>query len=265
MTHAMNAPTAPHRERSLDWAAYALGFALGGFFDGILLHQILQWHHLLSGIEQARHDIATLILADGLFHLLMYVIAVVGLWLLWRGRAAFAGPGADVRLLANALIGFGLWHIVDGVLSHWILGIHRIRMDVDNPLLWDILWLAVFGIIPLIAGWLLRGRASSRGQRLLSSPLAVVAAVTIAGSAAAVPAPQDDGLVMVMFRPGVSAGDALAALQAIDARLVWNDAAEKVWAVSVAEDADPGELYGFGALIVSNSILPAGCFDWIRA
>jgi uncharacterized membrane protein len=29
------------------WAA-ALGFALGGFFDGILLHQILQWHHLLS-------------------------------------------------------------------------------------------------------------------------------------------------------------------------------------------------------------------------
>lgn len=29
------------------WGA-ALGFALGGFFDGILLHQILQWHHLLS-------------------------------------------------------------------------------------------------------------------------------------------------------------------------------------------------------------------------
>jgi uncharacterized membrane protein len=27
-----------------------LGFAFGGFFDGILLHQVLQWHHLLSGI-----------------------------------------------------------------------------------------------------------------------------------------------------------------------------------------------------------------------
>lgn len=25
-----------------------LGLSLGGFFDGILLHQILQWHHLLS-------------------------------------------------------------------------------------------------------------------------------------------------------------------------------------------------------------------------
>ena len=28
--------------------AIVLGFALGGFFDGIVLHQILQWHHLLS-------------------------------------------------------------------------------------------------------------------------------------------------------------------------------------------------------------------------
>jgi uncharacterized membrane protein len=25
-----------------------LGIGLGGFFDGIVLHQILQWHHMLS-------------------------------------------------------------------------------------------------------------------------------------------------------------------------------------------------------------------------
>lgn len=40
------------------WAGYMLGFGLGGFFDGILLHQLLQWHHLLSGLEQARLDFA---------------------------------------------------------------------------------------------------------------------------------------------------------------------------------------------------------------
>ena len=32
-----------------EWAGYSLGFGIGGFFDGILLHQVLQWHHLLSG------------------------------------------------------------------------------------------------------------------------------------------------------------------------------------------------------------------------
>ena len=29
-------------------AGGVLGFSLGGFFDGILLHQVLQWHHLFS-------------------------------------------------------------------------------------------------------------------------------------------------------------------------------------------------------------------------
>src|SRR5690606_37996060 len=57
------------------WAGYLLGFAIGGFFDGILLHQILQWHHLLSGLgDGGPGDLRFQILADGLFHLMMYVL-----------------------------------------------------------------------------------------------------------------------------------------------------------------------------------------------
>ena len=33
------------------WAGFALGFALGGFADGILFHQVLQWHHLISLVD----------------------------------------------------------------------------------------------------------------------------------------------------------------------------------------------------------------------
>ena len=29
--------------------AFLMGVGLGGFIDGILLHQILQWHHMLTG------------------------------------------------------------------------------------------------------------------------------------------------------------------------------------------------------------------------
>ena len=60
------------------WSGYLLGFAFGGFFDGILLHQILQWHHLLSAING--QDIRFQVAADGYFHAFMYVIAAVGLW-----------------------------------------------------------------------------------------------------------------------------------------------------------------------------------------
>jgi uncharacterized membrane protein len=82
------------------WAAYLLGFALGGFFDGILLHQILQWHHLLAGLQgSAFADIRIQVLADGLFHALMYVVAIIGLSALWRSRA---------ELTALAPVGFYL-------------------------------------------------------------------------------------------------------------------------------------------------------------
>lgn len=35
--------------KRLNWAGYLLGFAFGGFFDGILLHQILSGTLLPAG------------------------------------------------------------------------------------------------------------------------------------------------------------------------------------------------------------------------
>ena len=92
--------------KNLRWGGIALGFGLGGFFDGILLHQILQWHHLLSGLDQEGLDIRFLIMTDGLFHVLMYFIAAIGLWLLWRARSALAATVPQHTLSADALLGF---------------------------------------------------------------------------------------------------------------------------------------------------------------
>lgn len=249
--------------RRFAWAGLALGFGLGGFFDGILLHQVLQWHHLLSGVDEARQDIRLLILTDGLFHVLMYVITGLGLWLLWSTRGEFPGAGADRRLLANALIGFGAWHILDSILSHWLLGIHRVRMDTDNPLLWDLAWFGVFGLVPLAIGWVLHRRAAANGRRLMSSPIALVLAVMVAGPIAALP-PPDQTQVVVLFRPGISEQQAFAAIMAAQARVLGADPSGQVWAVDLGSDGNRSELYRHGAMVVSNSILPLGCFQWTR-
>ncbi|CAD7027796.1 hypothetical protein REJC140_02546 [Pseudorhizobium endolithicum] len=250
---------------SFRWSGLALGFAFGGFFDGILLHQVLQWHHLLSGLDGAAGDIRLLILTDGLFHVLMYVVAGVGLWLLWQGRGQFATPASDRLLLGNVLIGFGAWHILDAVLSHWLLGIHRIRMDTDNPLFWDLLWLAVFGIVPLLAGLVLHRKGGTGGRRsTLRSHTALVIAIVLAGSLSALPPPSSD-TTLVVFRPGTSPAQAMAGLAALNGRLMWSDSSGAVWAVEIPEGTDPGAFYRHGALLVSNSLLPAGCLDWTRA
>ncbi len=249
--------------RKLRWAGFLLGFSLGGFFDGILLHQVLQWHHLLSNVQAAAlQDIRVQMLADGLFHALMYVIAVWALVLLWKARADCAAPGAGRALWAQALIGFGIWHIVDSVFSHWITGIHRIRVDSPNPLFWDLLWFAVFGIAPLVIGWVLQrgGGDSSRG-RTAAAALALTA--VIAGPLAALPS-GDVNQVVVLFRFGMEGAPAFKALASADARVLWVDRSGGLWVVSMPDPARARELYAQGALLVSNSALAAGCFTWAR-
>jgi len=250
------------------WTRWAvvLGFALGGFFDGILLHQILQWHHLLSlvpGID----DLRLQVLWDGYFHLLMYVVALAGLFGLWRSQQR---GGIDWgRPLAGAiLVGFGAWHAVDALLSHWLLGIHRIRIDSPHPLMWDLAWLVVFGLAPLLAGWRwLRGTGGDSGgrggMRSSTAALALLAAGTAGAGAWALQPPPGQDMTTVVFQPGAGPREVFAALDAVDGRLVWSDRAMGVVVMAVPKERR-WELYRHGALLVSGSGAPAGCFNWSR-
>lgn len=239
-----------------------LGFALGGFFDGILLHQILQWHHLLSlvpGVE----DLRAQVLWDGFFHGLMYLLAALGLWGLWRAHRD-AEPSRGRSLSGALLIGFGLWHVVDSILSHWVLGIHRIKLDSDNPLMWDLIWFVVFGIIPLVAGWLLlrpprdgvAGRPRGSGSAVL-----LLALLTVGAAAWSLRPPQDQPFTTVVFRPGLTSQHVFSALASTDARLVWADPYMNVVVVDIPS-ARKWSLYRHGALLVGGSGVPAGCFNW---
>lgn len=154
------------RRRVLFWAA-AAGFGLGGQFDSILLHRILGWHHLMT---LAAPDAGALAHAqwDSAFDTGMFAILVLGLSALLIHRAALVESAA--RCLAGAVLaGFGLWHVLDAVLVHWLLGWHRIRPAAPTPLVWDLLWLALFGIAPLVLALpLLRGLPSDRTAACLA-------------------------------------------------------------------------------------------------
>lgn len=242
-------------------AVFLLGFALSGFFDGVLLHQILQWHHLLSALGG---DLRWQVAMDGWFHAGMYVVAMLGLWRLWASRDGLRAPGAGRRVAAWGLIGFGAWHVVDAVLSHWVLALHRIRMDVANPLAWDLGWLALFGLVPIALGLWSRGggrpghgNAGGRG-RAHASLLALLVVST--GLFALRPAPGAAHTV-IAFAPWVAEGDALRASLPPGAGLVWSDGA----GVVVVANLPPGRaphLYRSGALFVGGGALPAGCLGW---
>lgn len=244
------------------WGA-VLGFAFGGFADGILLHQILQWHHLLS-LVPGLTDVRTQVLWDGYFHALMYLTAAVGLAGLWRAHRG-ALEVSRRRLVGALLLGFGLWHVVDGVLSHWLLGIHRIKLDSQVPLIWDLTWFFGFGVVPLVVGVLMvRGGARGRPRPAARLSLLALTAAAVGAGAWALRPPSDQPFTTIVFGADLRPAQVVAALASLDARLVWADAAMGVVVAEVAPERR-WDFYAEGALLVSGSGVPAGCFAWSRA
>ena len=142
-----------------------LGVGLGGFFDGIVFHQLLQWHHMLTSHgDYPMTTVAGLEVNttwDGIFHAVTWIATVVGLGLLWRLERRY-----DLRwsaVLAGALLmGWGGFNLVEGLIDHHLLTIHHVRDDLGGPIGWDVAFL-LWGAIFLVGGWLLV-RRSAGGQ-----------------------------------------------------------------------------------------------------
>jgi len=152
-----------------------LGLGLGGFIDGILLHQILQWHHMVSNVESypvttvAGLEVNTL--ADGFFHLSTWFLVLAGsvtairAWR--RGRLA---PSWAFHF-GLVLVGWGIFNVVEGLIDHQLLGVHHVRDDLGAPLSWDFGFL-IFGVLLIAGGWALhrRGLGTMEGSQSASNP-----------------------------------------------------------------------------------------------
>lgn len=150
-----------HREdsRSLLVGGLLLGFGLGGLFDVILLHQILQWHHQLSGIFPT-NTVAGLrqnVLADGLLSAALWVFVVVGGALLWRTRGRADARGASNVVGGALLVGWGAFHVVDEFVNHRIVGAHHIKPG-PNALVFDVGFFAI-GVALVAVGFVLLRRS----------------------------------------------------------------------------------------------------------
>jgi uncharacterized membrane protein len=152
--------------RPLIAAGTALGIGMGGFIDGIVLHQLLQIHNMLSakyptrGIppEELVVNLQINMFWDGLFHVLTWVMTAVGLALLWHAVRQRNVALSSKALVGAMVFGWGLFNLVEGVIDHHILHIHHVT-ETDNHLLWDLAFLAS-GVVMMVVGWLVIGRRS---------------------------------------------------------------------------------------------------------
>jgi uncharacterized membrane protein len=162
--------------------ALLMGVGFGGFVDGILFHQILQWHHLLTaegccpstrvgGLEDNT-------LADGLFHAATWIALLVGTIAATRAwQSGELAPPWRVHF-GGLLAGWGGFNVTEGLIDHQLLGIHHVRDDLGGPLGWDLGFLA-FGVLLCLAGYaLVRSGREQVAQADLKAPVGDAAAST---------------------------------------------------------------------------------------
>ena len=143
---------------SLIKAGIVLGMGFGGFADGIVLHQILGWHHLVCITDHCQptsiEHLQQQNIQDGYFHLTVWIISLVGITMLFRA-ARHPVPAWSGRVLFGAMLaGAGLFNLVEGLIDHQILGIHHVLPGHPQQWLWDMLYLAS-GVVYALVGWLL--------------------------------------------------------------------------------------------------------------
>jgi uncharacterized membrane protein len=132
--------------------AILLGIGLGGFFDGIVFHQLLQWHHLVStpvpptSVENLQLNT----LLDGAFHSLAWLVTVVAVALSWRAARSTRMPNWRY-VVGGALAGWGGFNLVEGIVDHHLLELHHVRPGPDQ-LAWDLAFLG-WGALMAAAGW----------------------------------------------------------------------------------------------------------------
>ena len=149
------APLSPARGSRVP--GIVLGLGLGGLADGIVLHQIVQWHNMGSAVlppttmEAMKQNMAW----DGWFHVVTLLLTVVGVYLLLRdAREGALLPGAGA-FTGQLLLGWGIFNLVEGLVDHHLLGIHHVRdMPMHVPL-YDWLFVGLGGVGLIAIGWLL--------------------------------------------------------------------------------------------------------------
>ncbi|MBE4909472.1 DUF2243 domain-containing protein [Bacillus luteolus] len=130
--------------------SFVLGFGFLGALDGIIFHQLLQWHSVYMATDRPGQ-----IVSDGLFHFAVTITLVIGGILLWVAENPIAHKKGIRLLIGWFLIGGGLFNLTEGIINHHILQIHRVKPADPNPLFYDLTFLGL-GVVLIVIGYLIK-------------------------------------------------------------------------------------------------------------
>lgn len=136
-------------------AATVLGIGIGGFIDGIVFHQILQWHEMISNKIPPVTYIAKSVnmFWDGIFHAFTLMVTLTGIILLWKLLKRKDVDYSGNLLTGGVLLGFGLFNLLEGIADHQLLKLHNVREVTPDKQAWNLGFLA-FSVFLIVIGFI---------------------------------------------------------------------------------------------------------------
>lgn len=137
----------------LSTTSVILGIGIGGFVDGILFHQILQLHGMVSNKLAIDTVVgkAVNMFWDGIFHavtLTAVIIGIISLIRLLKKKNINPSP----KLAGGGFFaGWGIFNLVEGIIHHHIIKLHNVNEFALDPDIWNYSFLAS-GIILILIG-----------------------------------------------------------------------------------------------------------------
>ncbi|WP_301169902.1 DUF2243 domain-containing protein [Brevibacillus nitrificans] len=126
--------------------AFLFGVGMIGMLDGIVFHQILQWHSVNMHTDRFHQ-----IMSDGLFHIFATFIIFIAGFLLWKGNP----KDKPTTFWGSFFLGAGIFNLIEGIVSHHLLQVHHVKPG-PNQVFYDISYDA-FAVALLIIGWVITG------------------------------------------------------------------------------------------------------------
>ena len=135
-------------------AATILGVGLGGFFDGVLFHQLLQVHSMLSARvpKTSVSNLEVNMFWDGVFHTFTWCTTLLGVILLWRAGAHRVAHWSRKGFFGGLFLGWGLFNFIEGVIDHYVLNLRHV-LQSHGQSAFDAAFVGS-GIVFAFCGWL---------------------------------------------------------------------------------------------------------------
>lgn len=158
-----------HRRGKATIAGILIGMGMGGFVDGIVLHQIFQWHNMVSNwIPPTTMETMSINMTwDGYFHVFVWLVTAVGILMLWNAAYRRDAIPSFLSFLGQLILGWGLFNLLEGLVNHQILAVHFVR-QVPDYTIYNLTFLAIGGVLLIVIGWLLMRAGKAHDRSALS-------------------------------------------------------------------------------------------------